>query len=72
VLYFSYQRLGKFTNITDLDVQRYTNDELYPGNKFDKEIWISRKHGDTISITFQFGKNEDGHWEYIDYEITQF
>ncbi|WP_010236338.1 hypothetical protein [Clostridium arbusti] len=69
-LYFSWERLGKITNISDIQDESPIDDELYPGNRFDKVIWINRQHGGTIDITFKFGKMDDGHWGHIDYQIS--
>ncbi|MEA5008755.1 hypothetical protein [Clostridium tyrobutyricum] len=63
-LWFSYQRLGKVTNIENI------KDDSELVESCNKRIRIERINGGDVQIIFKIGKDEEGHWCYNNYEIV--
>lgn len=64
-LWFSYQRLGKITNIEDIE------EEESDKPSFNKTIAVIRTKGEPVRIFFIWGKNvETGEYEITDYKIV--
>ncbi|MBY6988642.1 hypothetical protein HYH98_19295, partial [Clostridium botulinum] len=64
-LHFSYQRIGKLSNIEDVEERDFEDDET-----LDRIIDITRFKGEPLSIKFIYGKDEETNdYGYIDYKI---
>ncbi|OSA91011.1 UNVERIFIED_ORG: hypothetical protein B2H93_14735 [Clostridium botulinum] len=64
-LHFSYQRIGKLSNIEDIEERLDEDNET-----LDRIVDITRIKGEPISIRFLHGKDEETNdYGYIDYKI---
>lgn len=65
-LWFSYQRIGKLSNIESVE------DRDMNGTTFDMILDIERIKGEPVHIQFNFGRNKDNDnkCEYLDYKIV--